>query len=246
MKIFNKHLFTALILIFLSTIVYLIHFFIFRDSHHIFLYLLGDIAFIFIEVLMVSLVIHKLLEDRDKHYRLEKLNMVIGTFFSEIGEQLLKTFLSLDSNIPLLRDNFFDNDNWKTKSFKPRYNYLEKYQHNINFTETELKALKQLLTDKRNSMLRQLENPNMLEHEAFTEMLRAVFHLAEELDHRKALDNLPENDLLHLKGDINRAYKLLIKEWLSYMKYLKENYAYLHSLALRINPLQKNPSAIIN
>ena len=81
-----------------------------------------------------------------------------------------------------------------------------------------------------------MENPNLLEHETFTELLRAVFHLMEELEHRKDLSQLPETDYQHLSGDASRAYDLLIHEWLQYMDHLMSNYPYLFSLALRLNP----------
>jgi len=50
----------AMALVFLSTAVYFIHFLIFRDAHHIFIFLIGDIDFVFIEVLMVRRIIHYL------------------------------------------------------------------------------------------------------------------------------------------------------------------------------------------
>ncbi len=78
MKKYNWQISLGLILIIISAIVYLFHYAIFRDSHHIFIYLIGDIAFVFIEVLMVTLVIHSLLNIREKRERLEKLNMLIG------------------------------------------------------------------------------------------------------------------------------------------------------------------------
>ncbi len=65
----------GVILIISSVIMYLIHYVIFRDPHHIFIYLIGDIAFVFIEVLMVTLVIHSLLTIREKRERLEKLKI---------------------------------------------------------------------------------------------------------------------------------------------------------------------------
>ena len=69
---------------------------IFQDAHHIFIYLLGDFAFVFIEVLLVTLIINQVLEQRAKKSRLQKLNMVIGAFFSEIGSRLLKVLSELD------------------------------------------------------------------------------------------------------------------------------------------------------
>jgi len=40
-------------LILLSAFFYFVHYLIFRDPHHIFIYMVGDIAFVFIEVLLV-------------------------------------------------------------------------------------------------------------------------------------------------------------------------------------------------
>jgi hypothetical protein len=47
-------------LIALSALLYLIHYEIFKDAHHIFIYMIGDIAFLPIEVLLVTLIIHHL------------------------------------------------------------------------------------------------------------------------------------------------------------------------------------------
>jgi len=52
-------------------------------------------------------------------------------------------------------------------------------------------------------------------------------------------------DRKHLENDIARVYSLMIYEWLRYVKYLKESYAYLFSLAVRINPFNPEASAIV-
>lgn len=87
--------------------------------------------------------------------------------------------------------------------------------------------------------------PNLLEHESFTELLRAVCHLTQELSHRKDLIELPDTDYEHLAGDIKRAYVLLVHEWVDYMKYLKDNYPYFFSLAMRTNPFDQDASPIV-
>jgi len=56
------------------------------------------------------------------------------------------------------------------------------------------------------------------------------------------LISLSQIDYQHLAGDIERAYRSLILEWLAYMEHLKNNYPYLFSLAMRTNPLDKNAS----
>ena len=58
-----------------------------------------SMVIVFIEVLMVTLVIHSLLSIRGKRERLEKLNMLIGVFFSEVGTRLLVLFSDSDPNL---------------------------------------------------------------------------------------------------------------------------------------------------
>jgi len=94
-------------------------------------------------------------------------------------------------------------------------------------------------------MLRLLENPNLLEHDSFTHLLWAVFHLTEELSNRRSVKDLPDSDYEHLSGDIKRAYVLLLSEWLDYMRHLKRNYPYLFSLAMRTNPFDPAASPIV-
>ena len=109
----------------------------------------------------------------------------------------------------------------------------------------DLKQLHCFLTDKKVFLLALLANPLIFEHDRFTPLLQAVFHLAEELIARDHLDNLPSTDYDHLSGDINRACGSLITEWLMYMKYLKKAYPYLFSLAMRTNPFDANVSAFV-
>ncbi len=109
----------------------------------------------------------------------------------------------------------------------------------------DMDSLKKFLVSKRSSMVQLMENPTLLEHETFTESLRAVFHLIEELDSRPSLQDLPKSDYAHLSGDMKRAYTQLVSEWLDYMKYLKNKYPYLYSLSMRTNPFDKEASPIV-
>ncbi|MGQ9701141.1 MAG: hypothetical protein ACUVQT_01630 [bacterium] len=95
---------------------------------------------------------------------------------------------------------------------------------------------------KKEFLLVLLENPNLLEHETFTNLLWAVLHLTEELIYRKKLNNLPEPDYQHRSKDIIRIYQILIEEWLRYVEHLKRDYPYLFSLVLRTNPFDPNAS----
>jgi hypothetical protein len=243
----NKHhrhsILVGILLLLLSTLFYCIHYAIFRDSHHLFIYLVGDIAFVFIEVLMVTLIIHQVLNNRDKRSMVKKLNMVIGAFFSEVGISLLSNLKGFDCECESLSKHLLIDGSWTPKKFKETQKAIRTMEYEIDSQNGDLESLKAFLLDRRGFLLGLLENPNLLEHEDFTELLWAVFHLTEELSYRKSVHGLTENDYKHLSGDAKRAYTLLVLEWLSYMQHLKESYPYLFSLAVRTNPF--NPDASV-
>jgi hypothetical protein len=245
MKRLNWRVILAIGLIIASAIVYYIHFLIFRDVHHIFIYLVGDIAFVFFEVLMVTLIIHELLSMREKRSMLKKLNMVIGAFFTEVGTDLLKIFLTFDPHPDEMREKLIVTNRWTDKHFQETLRKLNEHKFNVKSQDGDLKRLKEFLMVKKDFLLRLLENPNLLEHETFTDVLWAITHLAEELEHRTEFDNLPATDYNHISGDINRAYERLVKEWLEYMNHLKDKYPYLFSLALRTNPFDEEAKVFV-
>jgi hypothetical protein len=232
-------------LILLSAVLYLIHFAIFRDLYHIFYYLISDIAFLPLEVLLVTLILHRLLSEREKKARLEKLNMVIGTFFSEVGTLFLAYLSDADPKLDSIRRDLIVTNNWSHQEFAQVSRRLKSYDYGVQVQAVSLEDLRSFLLGKRDFLVRLLENPSLLEHESFTELLRAVFHLTEELTSREDLKDLPETDTAHLTGDIKRAYILLVHQWLDYMRHLKDNYPYLFSLAMRTNPFDQSASPIV-
>jgi hypothetical protein len=232
-------------MILLSVVLYFAHFMIFRDPHHIFIYMVGDLAFFPIEVLLFTLIIHRMLEFREKRALMLKLNMVIGTFFGEVGMELLKALTDVDKNIETIRDKVLSAHDWSDKEVARVNTVLRRYIPDVDSRDCNLESLKGFLSDRRDFMLRLLENPNLLEHETFTDLLWSVSHLQEELLSREGFDDLPDSDLDHLSIDINRAYVNVIKEWVSYMKHLKDRYPYLFSLSLRKNPFDMNASVIV-
>ncbi|RJR19441.1 MAG: hypothetical protein C4581_05065 [Nitrospiraceae bacterium] len=235
----------GLLLVAMSALFYSLHYVIFKDSHHIFIYLLGDIAFVPIEVLLVTMIIHKLLEERERKSKMEKLNMVIETFFSAAGTEVLAHLSDCDPKLDNIRQDLIVTGKWTDNEFNNIRKRLRVYDYTVNISKIDLKELRSYMIDKREFFLRLLENPAILEHESFTELLRAIFHLTEELINRDDTSSLPDTDYEHLGGDIHRVYGLLVKEWLEYMKYLKNNYPYLFSLAMRTNPFDRTASPIV-
>jgi len=240
---YNKYqrLLFGLFLLLLAVLSYVVHYALFRDAHHIFIYLVGDIGFLCVEVLIVTLIIHQILTEREKRAMLKKMSMVIGAFFSEVGTDLLRQFNSFDPDAKSIGERLLIDNSWSPEHFDKVEEVLSGHKFHMDSKTGNLKELQNFVVVKRDFLLRLLENNNLLEHESFTELLWAVFHLAEEMSHRRSVEDLPESDYRHLSGDIKRAHRLLVREWLAYMEHLKANYPYLFSLAVRTNPF--NPAA---
>jgi hypothetical protein len=232
-------------LVLLSAVLYTFHYTVFHDKHHIFIYLVGDVAFVPIEVLLVTLIIHRVLTYREKRARLQKLNMVIGTFFSEAGTHLLTVFSDHDPDLDSIRKDLLVTGEWDDQKFDEAWKELRTYTYKIDMARVNLGELRDYLKSKRAFLVRLLENPMLLDNESFTGLLRAVFHLTEELESRPDFRTLPETDVDHLAGDIHRAYYNLVMQWLLYMKYLKTTHPYLFSLAMRTNPFDRSAEAVV-
>ncbi len=232
----------AVVLLFLSFSFYVLDYALFHRLEDLEFYFISNVAFLFIDVLIVMLILHGLLVFREKQSMLSKLNMVIGTFFSEVGVELIKACISVDKGLPVLAAKLKVTAEWKEKDFLSAQAQLEDMDFKADAGRTPLPELKKFLLEKRSFMLGLLENPNLLEHESFTDLLWAVFHLTDEMAHRNDVSALNPPDLKHISGDMNRAYRLLAIHWVGYMKHLKQDYPYLFSLAVRTNPFDPGAS----
>ena len=186
-----------------------------------------------------------LLSRHEKRFRRQKLQMLLGIFFSEVGTALLARFTKFDSGIDQLNQSLLIDSKWAGKEFAALSKMFNEYGYDVDARGGDLDGLREFLGKKGNVLLRLLESPYLLEQQSFTELLRAIFHLREELVNRDELDGLPQTDYQHLSGDIKRAYTLLARHWLEYMRYLKEFFPYLFSLAVRMNPFDSNASPVV-
>ncbi len=239
-------IYLALAFLALSAVLYFVHYLIFGDVHHIFIYMLGDLAFLPLEVLLVVLIIERVLARREKQAKLQKLNMVVGAFFTEVGNHLLNELFPYFKNKAEIAEQLDINAKWTKKDFRRAADYAYHLEIELDCRDVDLAALKKFLSEKRTFTLTLLENPNLLEHDRFTDLLWAVTHLDEELEARRSLKDLPQKDLEHLAGDIQRMYDHLASEWLDYVEHLKANYPFLFSLILRTHPFQEKPSPVFS
>jgi len=228
----------ALGLLTTSMVIYSIHYMVFGDLGFLTRRGFANLAFVPIQGLVVTLIIAELMVIMTRGARMQKTNMVIGVFFSELGTDLLRALYISDPQAMTLRETFEAAGDLNAKEVMSLFKKIDDYPFRINVDRPALNDLRQILTPRRDFMVRLLENPSLLENENFTDLLWAIFHLTEELDARTDLTQVPESDFEHLKGDISRSYGHLFREWLKYMRHLHDNYPFLYSFSMRTSPIE--------
>lgn len=237
----------GLVLVALSAVMLYLHSLAFHhtDLHEFGPFLLThEIAMMPLEVLVVTLVIHSLLERREHAEKMQKLNMVIGAFYSEVGDELLRRASALDEATDM-RVHFLVDKTWDARRYAAAKAAVSSHKFKTHADQADLASLKEFIVGKRQFLLGLLQNPTLLEHEGFTHVLWAVFHLAEELDHRTDFGSLPKSDVIHLNGDLRRAYSAAAVAWLDHAAHLQKKYPYLFSLLVRTNPLDTAASVTV-
>jgi len=235
----------GLFLMSVSAAVYGVHYVMFQSGRDILSNFLLFSAFVPVDVLLVVLIVHRLLAIHEKQAILTKLNMAIGVFYSEMGGGLLRRFRSFDLDSAALTRDLVENNDWTPQRFAVLIKKYSGHDMAVDCRQGDLAGLREFVLDKRAFLLGLLANPNLLEHDSFTDVLWAVFHLTEELGYRADMGGLPQSDCEHLAGDIKRAYGRLIVGWLMYLLHLKNNYPYLLSLAVRTNPFDPDSDPVV-
>ncbi len=227
MKNLKHHLFVSFILIFLSLLMFLIHYLIFGQLDNTEYYSFMNLCFIPVNILAVTLVFENLVERRSRLERLSKLNMLVGLFFSDVGFILLKSIVVGDEKVQSLQLDFTD---LKTSS-----NKLKVHDHIVDFKKINYPELRKLVIGSRDLLSNLMSNESLLEHETFANLLMSLMHLRDEILFIQYME-LTENDCDHLQGDLIRVYKDLTLQWIGYLSHLKQFYPYQYNGAIKFNP----------
>ena len=207
------------------------------------------VAFIVVGVVAFTGVIAHITESmvlgREEDFKREKLKMIVSELYSEVGTRMIGMLVPADPRIAEMRPVLAVDGSWDRSRFAAAARDVTKREFAINSRLIDLPELRLVLMAKAELFLRILESPSLGNSARLADLVRAILHLKDELSYRDDFTGLPEADLDHLGGDIARAYRMLTLIWLDYMEYTKDNYAYLFSLAVRVNPYKEHPSAVI-
>jgi hypothetical protein len=235
----NQTFILIIALLIISIVVYLLEIIIFHNSHETFFLIFQDVAFLPVEVILITFILERFLSRREKQEKFKKIQVVIGAFYTDVGVSLIQNLARFNTNFSQLKKELdFENDSLLEK--EKLLHFVRNFNYIVDSQAGDLEELRYFLQTIKSYILHMFENPNIIEHDHFTDMLWAVYHVLSELELRGTCIALPENDMQHLSADIKRAYQLTIREWAGYMIHIRKEYPYLFSLAIRKNPFAEN------
>ncbi len=240
----------SILMIILIIIIYGSNYLVLGDPEHIISYIWTHLGFIPVDILVVAFILDEIIEKKEKEAMLEKLDMLMSTFFSEVGNDLIEQ-LSTANKYKASTENLSSIKNWNQDDFENKLKELK--SSSLDFSadispenrEEFLRTLTDTLSNKREFIVSLINNPNLLEKEEFTELINSILHLDEELEHRKDLSLVTDADFAHLNGDMQRVYDKLVYEWVYYLKYLHKHYPYMIALVVRTNPFDETAEVYV-
>ncbi len=226
----------SIVLLLSSIFFYAVNYLTFHDTGFIEKYILAQLGFLPISVLLVSIVLNSLMVRRTKKERQTKLNIVIGSFFGEVGKDLLRYLSKYDIKPEELAREVISLSSMSVGDIKNLEDEMKTRKFQLKVRNMNLYELRKFLIENKEFIVNILDNPVILEHETFTDLLWNVLHVTEELKRIINFDNISEDDYEDIKGDLEKLYFLLSYEWVKYVRYLHDAYPHIFQYEARTAP----------
>jgi voltage-gated potassium channel len=99
------------------------------------------------------------LSRREEKSRRQKMHMLMGLFYSEIGNELLRVFARSDQQIQRLSDVSMAGDDWREREFRDLEQRFRVYPFKVEGDRLDLEDLNVYLGQHGEILIRLLENP---------------------------------------------------------------------------------------
>ncbi|MBR5391125.1 MAG: hypothetical protein IK141_07525 [Clostridia bacterium] len=210
------------VLVICSLILYVVHYLIFRDFHHIAIFFVHDLAFLPLEVILVSLGLDRLIESTHENEIKSKTSIIETLFFNESGSRILRYLIRFDPDAKKLATMLNLSMDWRPSNYAAAGRQLKLYPFELDADRLDFYGIHYHLNEHMAFYRNILENPAMTQSNRFTEMVMNIYLLGEELEGRTDLYNLAEADRRFLGELLRQIYRELTEYWL--------DNAYNHSL----------------
>jgi len=221
----------------LSAVIYWIQFEMFHDPDTTEFYMLQDWAFLPVQIAIVTIVVGMIVSDREKKERMSRTRTLASAFFRDFGTDMIALMIGHAERSECLESLAAIDQNWTEKDFIRASEALKTADIKTNCTAEGFLEMKEPLLASKADLQAIASNPALLEHEDFTDMLWAIFHMIDELTLRGEMSDQTDADIAHLNVDLERALRGLLMNWVCHIEHIKSEYPYLYVIEAKKNPV---------
>ncbi|MGL4991966.1 MAG: hypothetical protein ACRC57_12535 [Sarcina sp.] len=215
---------------------YAIYYLVLHNKDDIITSIMDNLISVPFNVLVTGILFDYILNRKTRKIEEEKIDMVIGIFYTEVGNDLLKMMVKADECIEMVRDDLLVTYDWNEENYENAIKTLDEMDYCVDIDKIDVNEMK-LFLDKSTPLIIDLLSGNVLKNKIdFTEIVVSVFHLRCECNERMSGSELEQYEKEHLIDDIEVAYKLLAKKWYQYMYILQNEHPQLFVKALINSP----------
>lgn len=228
----------GIMLFLFSVVLYFLNFLLYGDAHHLMEAFTEELAFMPVYVFITAVFAERMLSRSEKAEMSRRTNALVGTFYNEIGYDIVKKLIKFDSNSGTLNTKISIDGGLDPQKVKSIHRLAETYTYGAPKGKEDILEIGDLLSAKKDFMLIMMSNASLLEKDEFSELLLSVNHIHEAL---KTIDDISaiRDDLVdHFHSDIEKAYRSLIGVWVSYLSFIEKEDPYLYMLAIAKNPFK--------
>ena len=223
-------------LLFLTILFQGLYFVAFNDRQYVYFTIVHGIVEAPFNMLVTGVLFNYILNRKEKSSEKGKTDMLIGIFYSEVGNELLRLFLESDRYVEYFREKFMIKREWKEADYKKLILESDSIEHSINIENIDLLKLKEKLGNVTGLSMDLLTSTSLQNKDDFNIIVNNVFYLKGELDDRNIEAGLEEYEKVHLQKIVNELYLKLIKMWVSHMYYRQSSNEQMFVKALIKSP----------
>jgi len=228
-----KYIFTlGIMLSIFSAVLYFVNFLLFGDAHHLLTAFGEELAFMPVYIFITAVVAEQLLWRSQKNEISRRTNALVGTFFNEIGHDIIRILTKYDSNFGKLKSKVQLDKSWDPSRIKDIHKMAAAYKYGAPEGIEDILEIGDLLNAKKDFILILMSNASLIEKDEFSELLLSVNHIYEALKTMGDLSGISQELIDHIHGDIERVYKNLMVVWSGYLSAIEKEDPYLYKLAI--------------
>lgn len=225
-----------IILLIVSASGYMLHYILFGNVYDTISVILLTLGYVPIGILYEMAIVNKILQSKEQSKITRKKNVILSSFFYQVGTEMLIFFIESDEKIIELEKYYSINLDWEVENFQILRSVFEEYSCSINIDKIDFKVLSESLISNGKFLLELISNSAFEEQKDVNEMIMSLLHLRDELSCRWKEVALEEYLKEHIVDDMSKCYKLLLLNWVDYMEDMKGFYPSLYVRTLINSP----------